>query len=145
MRYRFCLPACLVGWTGANEGEKRARTTRRATNSRQYVPATIPDTAVLLATFEDDAHHREHVKRRGSSRMSDYQDIREFRRSDRYLGMTYSVTTWHEENRYFISAIDIADLPRIENAHPGGFESLREALEAGESVARSTIDAQFPK
>ncbi len=75
--------------------------------------------------------------------MSDYQDIREFHRHGRYLGMTYSVMTWHEANRYFISAIDIGDLPRIEAPHPEGFESLVGALDAGEALARTTIDAKF--
>jgi hypothetical protein len=84
-------------------------------------------------------------KRIGISRMSDYQKLGNWHRHDRYLGMTYSVITWHEAGRYFISAIEIGDLPRIENPHPQGFGSQREALDQGEAIARLTIDAQFPK
>lgn len=72
--------------------------------------------------------------------MPDYRDIRDFRRSGRYLGETYTVLAWAEEGKFFLSAIDIAGYPQLEEKDSPGFDSLDEVMSYGEKRARDCID-----
>lgn len=72
--------------------------------------------------------------------MVNYRDIREFKRSSRYLGQTFTVLAWSDAGKFYVSAIDITGYPQVKADGERGFTSLEAAMEHGQKLARDYID-----
>lgn len=72
--------------------------------------------------------------------MVDHHDIREFKRSSRYLGQTFTVLAWSEAGKFYVSAIEITGYPPVKADSEQWFASVEAVFEHGKMLARDYID-----